>query len=772
MNERDEAFLKRLLETFQVEATDHLQRISGALIELEKAPDESVREQLFETILREAHSMKGAARAVSFVDIESICQRLESIFAGLKKRHLDLTKPLLDLSYDAVDVLDELLHAKDDAQRAGLKNKTSLVLRSLEEVIKGIPPSPRVPKPTPPIATPPTTTIVAPAGEEKEVVPVPEPVTEKTVRTETVRIAAAKLDALLLQAEELLAAKLVSARLSDELHRMRGLMGQWETQWIKARTEMRRLQSRQNQPRRAVRTSEFNNRLTGLTEFMEWNQSFVRDLQAQLMSLAHDAEQHARATGSMVDNLLNETKSALMLPFSTALEGFPKIVRDVAHARGKEAELVVDSGEIEIDKRVLEGMKDALIHLVRNSVDHGLELPPERERLSKPARGTVTIAARQQGGNRIEISVSDDGAGIDAEEVRAKVVSAGLMTKKEAARLSDQQVLAFIFHSGFSTSPVITDISGRGLGLAILREKVERLGGTVSVETTRQVGTTFRILLPLTLATFRGVLVECAGQLFVLPTAGIERVVRVKRAEIKTIENRETILFDGRTMALVRLEQTLEMARREMPEQLSVMAIVLKASGSEIAFAVDGVLGEQEVIVKSLGTQLARVRNIAGATVLGTGQVVPILNVFDLVKSVMRTADTATIETALPTVRSSLSVLIADDSITSRTLLKNVLESAGYRVRTAVDGLDAWATLKVEDFDLVVSDVEMPRLNGFDLTARIRADEKLSELPVILVTALASAEDRARGVDAGANAYIVKSSFDQGNLLEVVRRLI
>jgi two-component system chemotaxis sensor kinase CheA len=329
-----------------------------------------------------------------------------------------------------------------------------------------------------------------------------------------------------------------------------------------------------------------------------------------------------------------------------------------------------------------------------------------------------------------------------------------------------------MFLSGVSTSPIITEISGRGLGLAIVREKAEKLGGRVAVQTQAGQGTTLQILLPLTLATFRGTLVQAAGQAFVIPTTNIERVGRVRVAEIKTVENNETIALDGRAVALVRLANVLELPAGAATEDEPVwLTFVVVTSGEKrIAFGVEAVLGAQEVLVKTLRKPLVRVRNIVGATVLGSGAAVLILNVADLLLSAVKVRPVAKSMPARVLERKAL--LVVEDSITSRMLLKNILESAGYRVRTAVDGLDALSLLKTEPFDGVVSDVEMPRLNGFSLTEKIRADRKLAELPVVLVTALGTQEDRERGVDVGANAYIVKRSFDQSNLLEALRRLV
>jgi two-component system chemotaxis sensor kinase CheA len=321
---------------------------------------------------------------------------------------------------------------------------------------------------------------------------------------------------------------------------------------------------------------------------------------------------------------------------------------------------------------------------------------------------------------------------------------------------------------------MITELSGRGLGLAIVSEKAEKLGGRVAIESRRGSGTTIRMTLPLTLATFRGVLIEAARRLFIIPTAQVERVTRFEPQAVQTVEGRRTLVLNGRVVALADLADVLQLpaARQDADRPEATPVLVLGAGEQRVAFAVDAVLDEREVLVKRLAKPLSRVRNIAGATVLGSGEVAPILNVPDLLKSA-RIAGAALLApaSAQPAEATAKRILVAEDSITSRMLLKGILESAGYNVKTAVDGIEAYTALRAEDFDLLVSDVEMPRMNGFDLTARIRAVSTLAELPVVLVTALESREDRERGIDVGANAYLVKSSLNQSNLLEAVRRL-
>jgi two-component system chemotaxis sensor kinase CheA len=460
-----------------------------------------------------------------------------------------------------------------------------------------------------------------------------------------------------------------------------------------------------------------------------------------------------------------------MVPFSTLLESFPKLVRDLCRDCGKDADLTITGGEIETDRRILEEIKDPLIHLVRNCIDHGIETPKQREERGKPARADVSIAIFAKSADKVEIVVSDDGAGINVQKVRAIAIKLGLISAEDAKQLNEQQAAYLVFKSGVSTSPMITEVSGRGLGLAIVREKAEKVGGSVSVETRPGGGTTFRFILPLTLARFRGVLVRVGDSLFVLPTTHVQRVFRIGREEIKSAENRETIQVNGKAASAVWLGNVLELIQGNtaLDPKRKVPVLVLAWAGEQIAFLVDEVLDEREVLVKSLGRQLPRVRNIAGATLLGTGKVLPVLNVADLMRSAINMTHITSIRETEDTQKS---ILVAEDSITARTLVKNILEFAGYKVKTAVDGADALGILANESFDLVVSDVEMPRMTGLDLTAKIRADKRLSSLPVVLVTALDSSQDRERGAEVGANAYIVKSSFDQGNLLEVVRRLI
>ena len=741
----DDEFLLKLREAFVIEAEEHLHALTSGLLELEKGADETRRTEITETIYREAHSLKGAARAVSREDIESICQALESVFAQWKQKAAPVAAETFDVLNRAVDLLARRLRLPDAA--TGTADRAEIT-----DMVRQLGGGPAHPPPTAPTAT----------------APVPEPEPPIAPEAETlqlggaVRVRMAKLDSLLRHAEEMIGVKLTAGRQAAELHALSGVLAAWRKEWAGVRDLTR-----------TDLASQSPAALAKLAGFLEWNQDYMRTVEKRLTALAAAAARDERSTGALIDELLTDAKRLVMLPFATLLDVFPKIVRDLGRDQRKEIALHLDGREIEIDKRILHEMKDALLHLVRNSIDHGLEEPRARTAAHKPAAGSLTLAVTQLDGSKVEILIADDGAGIDVERVKAAAVRTGIISEEEARALEERAALALVFTSGVSTSRIITEISGRGLGMAIAREKVERLGGTIAIETVRGAGTVFRIVLPVTLATFQGVLVGVGSQTFVIPTAKIDCIKRVAREDIRTVENRETIVIEGQVVALARLDEVLGLPPRAGSDP-HVEVVVLGTAEKRIGFAVDAVLSEQEVLVKIIGKPLLRVRNIAGATLLASGSPALILNATDLLQSAVRLAAApgrARPREAAPAAR-ALSILVADDSITSRMLLKNILESAGYLVTTAIDGVDALTALKTRDFDLLVSDVEMPRMDGFDLTAKVRADKKLAELPIVLVTALGSREHQERGAEAGANAYIVKGNFDQSNLLEVLRKLV
>jgi two-component system, chemotaxis family, sensor kinase CheA len=757
MTKKDEEFLKRLMATFKIEADEHIRSITGGLLELEKTSGTEKQKEMLETVFRDAHSLKGAARSVNLRHIEGICQALESSFAALKREELTASSALYDLYHQALDHISKIMALTDE--EIGLSER-SLTAKLTKELAAASTCTGRQKTPAEPEITEASKHFGSEPGDIDPVIQTR--AEDNPVMSETVRIPISKLDPLFMQAEEMILARIASEQRVAELMEISDAFLAWKKEsalW---------------------KDRELNESASQWKELLHRHDERLRDLQAKVAAITLAVQEDHRALRRMVDEHLEEMKKILMLPVASVVESFPKFLRDMAREQGKEVDLVMLGTEIEIDKRILEEIKDPLIHLVRNCIDHGIEKPEERIRMNKPRRGTIRLLFKAKDSRQTEIIVSDDGAGIALDQVRSTALRSGIISSDDLDKLEPLETLSLVFQSGISTSPIITDISGRGLGLAIVHDKVQKLGGVISVESQMNEGAAFRILLPMTLATLRAVPVRANEQVFFLPALSVERTARFRRRDIKTVENRETIDLEGKIISMVRLSDAMGLAVRNKRsasvkdgETEYVHIVIVSSANKRIAFQVDEVLGEQQVLVKRLGRQLSRVRNIAGAVVMGNGQVVPVLNTADLMKSATQLTAEGRPETYEPqTPAGGGKILVAEDSITSRTLLKNILESAGYKTATAVDGIDAFTQLRSGEFDLVVSDVDMPRMSGFELTAGIRGDKRLAELPVVLVTALESREDREKGIDVGANAYIVKSSFDQSNLLEVVKRLI
>jgi two-component system chemotaxis sensor kinase CheA len=787
----DHDFLEELRQDFVLEAEEYLQGMVEGLLDLEQHPSSSPPEVL-ESVFRGAHSLKGASQAVELPAIAAICQAMESIFSQMKKGLLQLGKEDFDLLQEGADLLGELIAAKPEKQD---RPKAEALAERMEKLLKttdplGVPPPPprivlrdegpleeRSPEEEPERLLPEETSqdhgkrkqdeeIQEAASREEPFESSPPRSSQETPpalhsqsSSEMIRIRASKMDALLLEAEELISLNLALRMRHMEVQEMVTSLGIWKKEWERFLQYEERSEQKENPLSRERK------------DFLRSGKSRMGELQETLRHLRKALQEDQRRTRTLVHNLLDRTRSVLMVPFSSLLQGFPKIFRDLSRDLGKEAELFILGGDVEVDKRILEGLKDPLIHLLRNCVDHGLESPEIRREKGKRPLGSVAIQVSQVDGNRVELVIQDDGKGIDAAKLRESAVKAGALAPREAQALDDHEAQMLLFRSGISTSSLITDISGRGLGMAIVQQKVEALGGSISLESTPDRGTTFRISLPLTLATFRGVLVEEEGQLFVLPSTNVEWVGRIARRDIKVLEQCETISSKGEPVALVSLGGVLELPQLSQERgQREMRTILILSSGAlRGAFGVDRVLEEQEVLLKPLGKQLQRIRNISGATVLGSGKVVPVLNPTDLLLSLSKKGG-AGLSAEFAEEKPLPRILVAEDSLTSRTLLRNILSASGFEVETAVDGQEAWEKLQSGGFDLVISDVEMPRKNGFELTAAIRSS--FQELPVILVTSLESREDRERGAEAGANAYIIKSGFDQSNLLDAIRRLL
>jgi two-component system chemotaxis sensor kinase CheA len=757
MNFRSEDdFYQKLLATFAIEAREHVQTLRAGLSRLALGMPSG---ELLETLYREAHSLKGAARSVTNREIESLCHHLESLFSSLKKGEIAWGDNLLALLAEGGEILQRLVAllgnefpgADRTAVKTGIKAWEENLSRFRED-----PTSVRT-KATTPEASRDTGATFFPGNLLSPLPP-----------ADTVRVNLARLESLLTPADDLLQLKLTALHRVEELQNIRKTLREEQKKAARADKGIKLL-------RQLARETKFDpgqeEEINDTALFFEENQRLLASLAGVIGSLVQSSRQDARWAGNILDDWREALREALMLPFGWLWEGYPLFVADVAREQGKKVRLLVCGADIAVDRRVLEEMKDAFTHLIRNALDHGLEKPEERQGQGKPPEGTLAVEAIPLAGGRVRVIIADDGRGVNLAQVKNAALKMGLATAEDLDCREDQALLELMFYSGLSTLSNVTSLSGRGLGLAIVREKLEALGGTIRVESKPHEGTKFILDLPLTQAAFRVVVIRAGGRLFALPASQVEAVTRIAAAQIRSLENRPVISWRGESVYLFALQDIWELPPDAGGEDYQQLVIVRQAQ-SRLALKVEEILAEQESLVKGLAGEPAATAGIGGVTILGSGRLVPVLNIPELIHLLGQRKSRATVAAVAATKKRGDYLLVAEDSITSRTLLKNILEAAGYRVRTAVDGQEALTWLMTEEFDLVVTDVEMPRMNGLELTRRIRREEKLSSLPVILVTARETAQDREAGLLAGANAYLIKSSFDQSNLLAAIERLL
>ncbi|WP_339460845.1 hybrid sensor histidine kinase/response regulator [Pseudomonas sp. EA_105y_Pfl2_R69] len=726
-----EVLQEQLLASFKLEADERLVTLAD---ELAGWRESAASAEAVESLFREVHSIKGAARAVGLAAVEQLCHAWESLLAAVRSGGLGLSAERVELCRHALGMLQQLHGGRspDSEEQAEL-------IESLEAAATGAPVQlPELPQ--------------APVLSRNE--------------PGTVRVSTQRLDALLFHSESLLQHRLEAQSLSQRLSEHVLACAPQHGRQIGAGT----LEQLRGSLSALPTASQGGLRL--LFDYLDWSQAQLDSLHFAAVQLDKAGKHLAQGLTQLSAGLTDELQSTLLLAGSHLVEGLPAMVQDLASQAGKRVELQVRGSHLQVDKRILDELRAPLTHLLRNALDHGLETPQQRIASGKPELGRVQLELLQESADRFELRVRDDGRGLDLAQLKAKAVSAGLLGQEQAEALGAAEAAKLVFSSGLSTSAMITDLSGRGLGMSIVQEVVERLGGRIELESSPGQGCCFHLHLPLSLSTFRAVIVRIAERTFAVPALAVERCLRLPASALKNLENRPSLVFQEQVLAVWSLAEVLGLGT-QVRDGDKLTLLLLKVRGERFVLLVDELLGDQEITVKNLGKQLVRVRNLLGATLLGDGQLVPILHPGDLYRSALETRVSALAQRAEPSPDTPQQrVLIAEDSFTSRGLLKAILEAAGYQVATANDGLEAWNTLKQTQFDLLVSDVEMPRMDGFTLTSRIRADRELDSLPVVLVTALGTAEDRARGLEAGANAYLVKSGFEQDSLLDAIRRLI
>jgi len=551
---------------------------------------------------------------------------------------------------------------------------------------------------------------------------------------------------------------------------LRQKLNRWQREWRSVRAGYIRLIRRVQDSSASTPPPP---ELTTMLRFLETNQRYLQNANRDMLHLYQALSQDQLALLTLADNLQDRVADLRMMPFETVAGGMQRLVRDLARDLKKQVVLDIIGAHVEIDKAVLDALREPLMHLIRNSVDHGIESPLERSQLGKPAFGLIEIIVEQRG-SQILIRVRDDGRGLHPDLLRQKAVQRGLLNGAEAEALDDDSARMLIFQPGFSTQDVVSAISGRGLGMDIVRERVESLRGRISVSSVPGQGMTTTISVPVSLTRIRCVLLRLGDEEYAVPSVMIARMERVERSQIYSAKGQSMIQLGGRPMPLFSLGDVLAVPTMDA-EKSQADVVVLQALDRTVAFEVDDLYSELELVLKPLGRELINTPFIAGAALLGSGDVVIVLDANDLVR--VASGGMMPRRNRLPTLTGSpsqrrLRVLVVDDSITTRTLEKNILETAGFEVVVAVDGVEAWTNLLEINPDVIISDVEMPKMNGLELTRRVKSDVRTRNIPLILLTSLNKPEQREAGLAAGADAYLVKSQFDQAELLDTIQSVL
>ena len=511
-------------------------------------------------------------------------------------------------------------------------------------------------------------------------------------------------------------------------------------------------------------------------EAVERARSQANRCQQLLSDKLEEFEDYARRMEDLSDRLYHEVISSRVRPLADGIRGFTRLVRDVARQLGKKVQLEIRGEKTGVDRDILEKLEAPLNHLIRNALDHGIEAPAERTAAGKPAQGKITLDARHRAG-RLQITLSDDGRGINRDSLREKIVHRGLVTAGMAQQLTEAEILEFLFLPGFSTKEEVTDLSGRGVGLDVVQSMVQAVGGSVRVTSRMGEGTRFTLQLPITMSVIRALVVRVSGRAtYAFPLNRIGSIQVVPRERMQALEGKPFFLLDSQPVGLVTASQVLELAPAENEaDELSI--VVVSDRSHRFGVVVDRFLGECDLQVRPLDARLGKVPDVSSVSVLDDGWPILIIDVEDMVRSIdnllsgrrirrLETGSTAAVRR--PTKR----ILVVDDSVTVRELERQLLEGHGYKVDVAVDGMDGWNTVRSGHYNLVVSDVDMPRMDGIELVRRIKLDPVLRSLPVVIVSYKDREEDRMRGLDAGANCYLTKSSFHDQTFLDRVVDLI
>ncbi|WP_395608903.1 hybrid sensor histidine kinase/response regulator [Pseudomonas sp. B22129] len=745
-----------LLELFSLEADAQTQVLSAGLLALERNPTQA--DQL-EACMRAAHSLKGAARIVGVDAGVSVSHVMEDCLVSAQEGRLYLQPEHIDALLQGTDLLMRIATPGNDVGPADIEAYVALMERLLDPsqapVKKVVPPPEPAPQPAPviealaPEPEPAPPVAAAPPRQNK-------PMTEGGERV--LRVTAERLNSLL----DLSSKSLV------------------ETQRLKPYlASMQRLKRIQSNSARALDALDGQLKALDLNleaqEALADTRRLLSEAQALLAEKTAELDEFGWQAGQRAQVLYDTALACRMRPFADVLAGQVRMVRDLGRSLGKQVRLEIEGEKTQVDRDVLEKLEAPLTHLLRNAVDHGIEMPEQRILAGKPAEGVIRLRASHQAGLLV-LELSDDGNGVDLERLRGTIVDRHLSPLETALRLSEEELLTFLFLPGFSLRDKVTEVSGRGVGLDAVQHMVRQLRGAVVLEQTAGQGSRFHLEVPLTLSVVRSLVVEVGEEAYAFPLAHIERMCDLSPDDIVQLEGRQHFWHEGRHVGLVAANQLLQRPPGQGNAD-TLKVVVIRERDAVYGIAVERFIGERTLVVLPLDNRLGKVQDISAGALLDDGSVVLIVDVEDMLRSVDKLLNTGRLEriarrsqqaTEAPRKR----VLVVDDSLTVRELQRKLLLNRGYEVAVAVDGMDGWNALRSEDFDLLITDIDMPRMDGIELVTLLRRDSRLQSLPVMVVSYKDREEDRRRGLDAGADYYLAKASFHDDALLDAVVELI
>ncbi|MCD5993765.1 hybrid sensor histidine kinase/response regulator [Pseudomonas sp. CDFA 602] len=769
-----------LFELFTLEADAQTQVLSAGLLELERNPTQA---EHLESCMRAAHSLKGAARIVGVEFGVSVAHVMEDCLVSAQEGRLLLQPDHIDALLSGTDLLMRI--ATPGGNSVAQPDIDAYVTRMNTLLASGAGAARKVSVPTP---DPLLASDIAQIDPLLTMSALPEPAFDSLA-------ADLRLDtAPALQAEpEPVAAPLRERRVTEggervlrvTAERLNGLLDMSskslvETQRLKpllaGMQRLKRLQSSSDRALEALGASFGEDGLgADARKALEDARSLLSQAQQMLVQQTAELDEFGWQSGQRAQLLYDTALACRMRPFADVLVGQARMVRDLGRELGKQVRLQIEGDKTQVDRDVLEKLEAPLTHLLRNAVDHGIESPEKRIAMGKEPEGLIRLQASHQAGLLV-VELSDDGGGVDLERLRENIIKRNLSPAETAAQLSEEELLSFLFLPGFSMRDKVTQISGRGVGLDAVQHMVRQMHGSVELQQWPGEGSRFRIEMPLTLSVVRSLVVEVGGEAYAFPLAHIERMRDLQPDDIVQLEGRQHFWDEERHVGLVSASQLLHRPPSQVTAE-ALKVVVIRERDAVYGVAVERFIGERTLVVMPLDARLGKVQDVSAGALLDDGSVVLIIDVEDMLRSVEKLLNTGRLERIDRRNRQSESVsrkrvLVVDDSLTVRELERKLLVGRGYEVSVAVDGMDGWNALRAEDFDLLITDIDMPRMDGIELVTLLRRDTRLQSLPVMVVSYKDREEDRRRGLDAGADYYLAKASFHDDALLDAVVELI